>query len=750
MHISKKHLTIFILLIGFIGLPLLSDHLLPRSYDRFFYQQTSSTFSIAEAIIADEPSWVKIRGSSESHLPSNDARAIWYKIPLSAPDKPGRYVAEVPYAFHEAVDLYYVSEENIEFRQTRLVDIAINPVALYSFPKLYFNWKENSTATLYIRVQSRSLVLNAPIILPEQSYNFVNFIRNAGFNFLFGSLLTLAIYNFCIFIFSREKPFLFYSLYLCSLLLFSFSYSGDMLRLLPHSINHYELYLRLNLISTLSIIFFAERFISSFLNTKFNIPRTFKIFRISVNTLSLASLIVCFVMPYHIALLLTMVQIALCIIGFLPVLFKELKNKLVFEFLIAWIGVSVCALVSVFAMFGIISSTAITSNIMFLGMYWEAVFLSIALATRIKAMIDEKNLIKSILTGGRPQSELNQIMEQPYGATFDQTGVERHVTIMFIDICNFSKTSAAFGSRVVFTSLAEKLRSITHIVAEYGGTVDRSLGDGILCFFGYQNENPREHAKQALRAAIKIQQQSFAELSKGDLKSKLILPVRIGIHTDHTFIGNLGGQNRLDITMIGNAVNFASRLQTACAPFRIIVSQETNSYLNARDFETYAKNPIHLSLKHEISLVDALEYDVFSQQSQGIRKIERAFYAQIGNQRTEQRITVEHKTPILLVHSLGSFSVCDFSHGGMGVICSNYFAYGTRLSAILTTNNSRLDAELRAIHLQKIHFEVRWSESADPDYRHGLAYLGLNEEQANFLYRILVRASAVADHGIAA
>lgn len=738
------------LLVGLIVLPLLIDQLLPRTHEQFFHQKTGAEFSIADAIAADDTSWIKIRGSNHSSFSSDTDRMLWYKIPLSTSVRSGRWVAEVPYAYHELVDLYFVSGNNIVPAYHRLTDISTSTVALYNFPKIHFTWDGQTPAMLFIRVQSRSMIVMAPLILAEATYNTVSYIREMGFGFLFGALITLAVYNFCIFLFARETTFLYYALYLISLFLFSFVYSGHMLRFLPNSANQYMLYLRLNLLMVTFIVFFAERFISGFLNMKFNFPTLFKIFRSFVNVSSLLALILFFFLPNRFLVVFCGVQVAVCIMSFLPVLLAQARNKMVFEFLVAWIGVSVCAFISVLSIYDVIKAGAVTSNIMFIGMYWEAVFLSIALANRIKVLMDEKNLIKSVLTGDRPQSDLNQIMEQPYGATFDKSVVERHVTIVFIDICNFSKTSAIFGSKVIFVSLADKLRTITRIIAEHGGTVDRSLGDGVLCFFGYDNSDPQVHAKQALRAAIKIQQQLFLELKAEDFKSNPILPVRIGLHTDYAHIGNLGGQNRFDVTMVGPAVNFASRLQAACAPFRIIISHETKAYLRAKDFENFTINPIHLSVKHEKSLVDAFEYDVFPEQSLALRQIERAFYAQIGNHRVDQRKSIYRESPIALLHESGRFAVCDFSKGGLGVVSSCYFAYGTKIVAKLETGQVSLDGELRTIRLQNIHFEVRWSEPAGSAYRHGLAFVGLNDEQTEYLYQLLLKASSLASTDLAA
>src|SRR5690606_6374571 len=101
-----------------------------------------------------------------------------------------------------------------------------------------------------------------------------------------------------------------------------------------------------------------------------------------------------------------------------------------------------------------------------------------------------------------------------------------------------------------------------------GGYVDRTLGDGMLCVFGYSAEGgPGEsqyHADQALTCAAAIQRKNIQRILDARSTGDAVFPLRIGINTAGVFIGNLGDSVNSDFTVIGNGVNFASRLEHSC------------------------------------------------------------------------------------------------------------------------------------------------------------------------------------------
>lgn len=138
-------------------------------------------------------------------------------------------------------------------------------------------------------------------------------------------------------------------------------------------------------------------------------------------------------------------------------------------------------------------------------------------------------------------------------------GVRRELTIMFADVAGFTGLSERLGERIV-PLLGRYLDLATTAVQAERGTVDKYIGDAVMAFWGAPHEDA-DHAANACRAAL------AAVRAIGD--SGLMddagrpLAVRIGLNSGEVLVGNVGSESRLNYTVIGDAVNVASRLEGA-------------------------------------------------------------------------------------------------------------------------------------------------------------------------------------------
>ena len=118
---------------------------------------------------------------------------------------------------------------------------------------------------------------------------------------------------------------------------------------------------------------------------------------------------------------------------------------------------------------------------------------------------------------------------------------------------------------------------MTDIAIEYGGTVDKYIGDAIMIFFGDPNSKGIKHdAIACVSMALKMKKALIA--LRKSWKSTGIsesLNVRMGIHTDVCTVGNFGSLDRLDYTVLGNGVNLASRLESLANSNEILISENT-------------------------------------------------------------------------------------------------------------------------------------------------------------------------------
>jgi adenylate cyclase len=138
---------------------------------------------------------------------------------------------------------------------------------------------------------------------------------------------------------------------------------------------------------------------------------------------------------------------------------------------------------------------------------------------------------------------------------------ERVLAIMFTDIVSFTSTAEKMSAAEVAAFINHHLSLVSSCVEQEGGTIDKFIGDAVMAFWGAPNriENP---AAAACRTAVAIQRALAA-----DNKSRLaqgLEPVRIrmGIHMGSVIVGDIGTPNRINYTIVGDAVNATQRLES--------------------------------------------------------------------------------------------------------------------------------------------------------------------------------------------
>lgn len=145
-------------------------------------------------------------------------------------------------------------------------------------------------------------------------------------------------------------------------------------------------------------------------------------------------------------------------------------------------------------------------------------------------------------------------------------------TILFTDIIGFTPLSEKMPPREVNTLLNQFFSRMTDIVFEYGGTLDKYIGDSLMAVFGAPMEQEGDE-ERAILAALEMRKELFA-LMKEEPAGKRF-NVRIGINTGRVVAGNIGSPKRMDYTVIGDSVNVASRLESIAASNQILIGEDT-------------------------------------------------------------------------------------------------------------------------------------------------------------------------------
>jgi len=149
---------------------------------------------------------------------------------------------------------------------------------------------------------------------------------------------------------------------------------------------------------------------------------------------------------------------------------------------------------------------------------------------------------------------------------------ECEATLLFADISGFTPLTERLPAPRVVGLLDEFYRRMARIVFAHGGTVDKFIGDEVMAIFGA----PRRHgddAARALRAALAMRAEFEEMMARWPAAERCQL--KIGVNTGRVLAGTVGGDERLEYTAIGDAVNVAARLVSEAAPGQIVVGLPT-------------------------------------------------------------------------------------------------------------------------------------------------------------------------------
>lgn len=155
-------------------------------------------------------------------------------------------------------------------------------------------------------------------------------------------------------------------------------------------------------------------------------------------------------------------------------------------------------------------------------------------------------------------------------------GERRLLSIFFSDLEGFTGISEGLEPETLTTLLNDYLSAMTDIIHEEGGTVDKYEGDAIIAFWNAPLPQP-DHAERCVRAALRCQEKLAGMRPALRERVGKDLLMRVGINSGPAVVGNLGSHTRFDYTMLGDAVNLASRLEGINKQFGTytIISQAT-------------------------------------------------------------------------------------------------------------------------------------------------------------------------------
>ena len=211
-------------------------------------------------------------------------------------------------------------------------------------------------------------------------------------------------------------------------------------------------------------------------------------------------------------------------------------------------------------------------------------------------------------------------------------GKRKNVSVLFSDIRSYTTLTEKLQAEEVVVMLNKYFEVMVDVVFEYGGTLDKYIGDALMAVFG--SPAPLEdHAWCAMQTAVKMREKLTLFNQERMANEELPISIGMGVHSDEVVSGNIGSSKRMELTSIGDGVNLASRLEGASKQYGTDLIISGNTY---RDYteRLYVRELDFITVKGKSEPV--IVYELV-----GIRE----GYSPVGKPLTEtQQQVIEHYT----------------------------------------------------------------------------------------------------------
>ena len=189
-----------------------------------------------------------------------------------------------------------------------------------------------------------------------------------------------------------------------------------------------------------------------------------------------------------------------------------------------------------------------------------------------------KRLITGLFGQYVPPELVNEMAKEP--GNFSMEGESRDLTILFSDVRGFTTISESLDAKTLSEFINAFLTPFTKVIYKNRGTIDKYMGDCIMAFWGAPISD-EEHARQGVISAFEML--TAMEILNTEFIKKGWPPIKVGIglNSGRVSVGNMGSEIRLAYTVMGDAVNLASRLEGITKEYgvAIIIGDETRKHL---------------------------------------------------------------------------------------------------------------------------------------------------------------------------
>lgn len=513
---------------------------------------------------------------SEKPVPNfgytNSSFWIYFKL-TNLKDINNKVLLELSYPLLDEVD-YYLLESNKVIKTIQTGDLRPFPQREISYKNFLFplELKPQQEYEVFLRIKSEGSV---QIPLRLISYDFFiqkEHVEQYVQGIYYGIMFAMIFYNIFLLLSIKDVNYLYYILYTFGIILFSLIYSGYAYELLwPNSPRFGNVILP---ITIGFLVFFAGIFTIQFLRLKELTPKLYKIL-FGANIVFFTIMPLSLFLPYQIVVKIPTYTILPFVVLSLTGGFLSYKRgwKPARFYIIAWTSVLVGMFFLGLKQLGKVPINFFTDYSIQIGSALEVVLLSIGLADRINVLKKEKEKAQNELLNTKvimlesfsrfvPKHFANILQKETILDVKEGDAIEKELAILFNDIQNFSTLAEKLSVQQAFEFLNAYFEIMNPIILKYKGFIDKFIGDEIMALFDCTADFPLDAAIE-MRLRLKEFNQRIQHLNLPYIE------MGIGINYGKTILGTVGSQERLDTTVIGDAVNTAARIQGLTRIFKI-------------------------------------------------------------------------------------------------------------------------------------------------------------------------------------
>ncbi|MBF0240690.1 MAG: adenylate/guanylate cyclase domain-containing protein [SAR324 cluster bacterium] len=403
--------------------------------------------------------------------------------------------------------------------------------------------------------------------------------------FYFGSLLIIGVFNFFMFFAIRDKTYLFYVLYLVFLLTESTLLNGFFSELLIWNDLYYthRIFLEITILTCLFVLLFSKHF----LETARYAPKWDKGIKTMI-ILCLGGMVTLWFTSYRESLILLMVVIpagAYFLLSAGVHCLRQPESGIASKyFVIAWITLLASTPPFILRYVGWVKTSFFTEYCIYMGAFLEVLILSVGLAHRMRILKEEREMalqlqleesqrlvrMSDIFRKFVPHDFVKYLNKSSITEVNLGDGVQRNMTILFSDIRGFTTISETMEPRDNFRFINSYLQVMGPVIRQHGGFIDKYIGDAIMALFG-------EDADSALRAAIGMLKALHDYNTMRIQTSRSPIQIGIGLNSGDLMLGIIGEHGHMESTVISDAVNLASRVESLTKQYGIslLISEYT-------------------------------------------------------------------------------------------------------------------------------------------------------------------------------